>query len=72
MNDIVESSGPAELTKHLETKFQKVKQWAEMGYIKMEFVASKNNLADSLTKQTTDNFQQFVDAVLQLRGSGKK
>ena len=47
---VIQKSAPANLTKHMATKFYAVQQWQAEGFIHVEDVTSKENLAGCFTK----------------------
>ena len=69
VQDILKDSAPANLTKHMGTKFYSVQQWVNEGLLKIVPVASRDNVADGFTKVSSTDFQQFVANVVRPRGS---
>ena len=61
------SSG--DLLKYMATKFYKVIEWMEMGYLMVEFISTKDNPADGMTK-VSSQFHDFTDILFsERRGS---
>lgn len=65
--DILNKSGPGEMTKYMATKFLRLQQWVSLGYVEVRRIESKKNPADGLTKVSKD-FGFFKKMVLQPRG----
>ena len=68
--DTLKAARPGEMTKHMATKYFKLKEWCERGLVKIIQVASKENVADLMTK-VDSRFGHFQRMVLQPRGSGQ-
>ena len=66
---VMQRNAPGEFTKHMKTKYFSVQFWQEIGLINVEFVTSKENIADCFTKQPATGYDDFVKTVLKSRGS---
>ena len=67
VTDIAHQAGASDLTKFMVTKYFKIQEWVEGGYIQVLRVESKMNVADGFTKVGKD-FNNFK-RLLQARGS---
>jgi len=67
--DILKKSAPGEMTKYMQTKFYKLKEWTEEKLIEVQQVSSGENIADIMTK-VDGRYNYFQQMILEKRGSG--
>jgi|GEM_PF-1828837 len=66
---IVTNSANNGTTRHFATKYYALQGWAKKNLIKLVYVASKDNIADQMTKFTRASFYWFRASVLKQWGS---
>ena len=66
---VIQGSAPANMTKHLATKYFRLQQWFEEDLFEISYVKSEENLADIFTKQVGGQFDYLVSNILQTTGS---
>ena len=67
---VIKKTSGTTLTKHMALKYLKVQEWYSDGYIHLDHVPSKYNIADLFTKPLGEiAFKQLRESILQVRGS---
>ena len=66
--DVIKQQRGGDFNRHFATKFYSILQWFEEQLFTVEYISSKNNLADHLTKQTS-HFNNFLNTIFEERGS---
>eukprot|EP00924_Labyrinthula_sp_SR-Ha-C_P002217 augustus_masked-scaffold_19-processed-gene-4.37-mRNA-1 protein AED:0.39 eAED:0.40 QI:0/-1/0/1/-1/1/1/0/1346 len=66
--NVIDRAAPSDMNKHMATKYYALQQWTQEGLLELEYVASKLNLSDIMTKVSGD-FVPMRNKLLHPRGS---
>eukprot|EP00924_Labyrinthula_sp_SR-Ha-C_P010329 maker-scaffold_23-snap-gene-3.42-mRNA-1 protein AED:0.28 eAED:0.32 QI:0/0/0/1/0.33/0.5/4/0/1204 len=66
--NVVERAAPSDMNKHMATKYYALQEWVNEGLMELDYVASKLNLSDIMTKVSGD-FVPMRNQLLHPRGS---
>ena len=68
--NVLNKEAASVMTRHMATKFYALQDWVSEGYIDVKYVKSKENFADTLTKDR-GNYDAFMKRFLKARESVK-